>query len=199
MRLEGLKFVEKEGGAIAALFDDLAGLRIKVFRAYPYLYEGSVGYEREYLKVYSRSARAYLYSVYDGDRMVGATTCLPLADETAEVRAPFVEAGLDLGRIFYFGESILLPEYRGLGLGHRFFDVREAHAGKYGVYGQTCFCAVQRPDDHPMRPVGYQPLDAFWTGRGYQRVPTLQSGFSWQDLGEAEESVKPMVYWMRDL
>jgi hypothetical protein len=46
-------------------------------------------------------------------------------DETDDVQAPFIQNGFDLNEIFYFGESILKPEYRGLGLGHLFFDERE--------------------------------------------------------------------------
>jgi hypothetical protein len=36
--------------------------------------------------------------------------------------------GMDVGRVFYFGESMLLPRCRGRGIGHAFFGHREAHA-----------------------------------------------------------------------
>jgi len=170
-----------------------------VFRDFPYLYEGTIDYEKDYLETYARAERSFLFAVYDGDRMVGATTAIPLRDETPDVQQPFVQAGYELNTVFYFGESILLPPYRGLGLGHRFFDEREAHARQFGQYDLTCFCAVQRPDDHPLRPADYQPLDAFWHKRGYQREPGLQSVFSWPDLNERVSTPKPMVYWMRRL
>lgn len=181
------------------MFDDLARLRIAVFRDFPYLYDGSVAYERAYLNTYAKSERAFLFAVYDGDQMVGATTCIPLTDETDDVKKPFLDAGYDLTTVFYFGESILLPACRGLGLGHRFFDEREAHATHFGGYQLTCFCSVSRPADHPLRPVDYQPLDAFWTKRGYAKEPRLQSQFDWTDVGERESTAKPMVYWLRAL
>lgn len=194
-----LRFERHTGDRIARLFEPLARLRIAVFRDYPYLYEGSLEYEKTYLQTYADAPRALLFAVFDGPDMVGATTCIPLTDETAEVRQPFAEAGYDAGRIFYFGESLLLPAYRGLGLGHRFFDEREAHAASFGEYEQTCFCAVVRPDGHPLRPAGYRPLDEFWIKRGYRREPALQSRFSWPDLGATESTAKPMVYWLRRL
>ena len=63
----------------------------------------------------------------------------------------------------------------------------------------TCFCAVQRPVNHPLRPPTYRPLDAFWQGRGYRRELSLQSTFYWPDLGQMQETGKPMVYWTRPL
>lgn len=192
-----LTFHHYIGPQIRTVFEPLARLRIAVFREFPYLYEGSIAYETTYLETYAQSRRSLLFAVFEEGQMVGATTCLPLTDETAAVQEPFRKAGYDLSTILYFGESLLLPSYRGLGLGHRFFDEREAHAARFGTYPITCFCAVQRPTDHPLRPTDYRPLDSFWQRRGYQREPRLQSTFYWPDLSEAEETGKPMVYWLK--
>ncbi|MFN8304183.1 MAG: GNAT family N-acetyltransferase [Saprospiraceae bacterium] len=194
-----LRFERLGGKHFSEVFDDLAALRITVFREYPYLYEGTTDYEKSYLKTYADAERSFLFAVYDSGRMIGATTCIPLENETAEVQEPFQKAGYSLDEVFYFGESLLLPEYRGLGLGHRFFDEREAHAASFGTFRYTCFCAVARPDDHPLRPKDYRPLDEFWTKRGYRKEPGLQSLFDWPDLGETESTAKPMLYWLRAL
>ncbi|MFD1142267.1 GNAT family N-acetyltransferase [Larkinella insperata] len=197
--MQSLSFQTKQGREIESVFDGLAALRIAVFRDYPYLYEGTIDYEKAYLKTYSRSERSFLFAIYDGPAMVGATTCIPLSDETADVRQPFEAAGFDGSTIFYFGESILLPEYRGLGLGHRFFDEREAHARSFGRYQTACFCAVERPEDHPAKPADYRPNDAFWLKRGYSKVLSLRTYMEWPDRGAEVSTRKPMVYWMRDL
>src|SRR5687768_1263015 len=128
---EQLTFASYKGVEIASVVEALGALRIAVFHDYPYLYEGALDYEKDYLQIYVQSERAFLFAVFDKGKMVGATTCIPLTDEAAEVRKPFEDAGFDISTIFYFGESILLPEYRGLGLGHRFFDEREAHARSF--------------------------------------------------------------------
>lgn len=186
------------GAAARALFPDLARLRIAVFRDWPYLYDGDAAYEETYLATYAESAGGVIVAAFDGDRVVGAATALPLADETEEVIAPFRRAGLSVDDVFYLGESVLLPAYRGRGLGHAFFDGREARARALG-YPLAAFCAVQRPADHPRRPADYVPLDAFWTKRGYRPRPDLETTFSWKDLDDAAETAKPMRFWTREL
>ncbi len=174
----------------------LAHLRRTVFAEFPYLYLGTDDYERTYLGRYVRCPDAIAVLARDGERVVGAATALPMSAESDDVRAPFVAAGLDPARFCYFGESVLEPAYRGRGLGHRFFDEREAHARALGA-AVTCFCAVERPDNHPRRPPGYQPLHRFWGRRGYQRRPDLVASFTWRDLDDAEETAKELVFWIR--
>ncbi len=186
------------GEEIASQLEDLAGLRIRVFREFPYLYEGTMEYEREYLRILPASSSSFLVMARDHGAVVGASTALPLQDEGAEFRRPFESAGLPVQEYYYFGESILLPAYRGQGAGHRFFDRRETEAKDLG-YRFSCFCRVLRPQDHPLRPQDYRPLDGFWTRRGYQRRPDLLTTYSWPDLGETEESEKSMEFWTREL
>jgi len=187
------------GEALRRHIPDLARLRLQVFRDWPYLYEGDEAYERQYLKTYIRSKRAVVVLALDAGRAVGASTALPLADEAGYVTRPFAERGLDIGRFFYFGESMLDPAWRGRGIGVRFFEEREAHARSFGGIETACFCAVQRPEDHPMKPTGYVPLDAFWSRRGYVKDPGFVTHFHWRDIGEAEETEKPMAFWFKTL
>jgi len=184
------------GAEIEAALGDLAALRIAVFAAYPYLYDGDAAYEAEYLKEFVGAPDAVLVAAFDGQRIVGAATASPMWAQKAEFRAPYEQRGIETDRLFYFGESVLLPEYRGHGIGHAFFDHREAQARKCGATAAT-FAAVIRPADHPARPQGYSPLDAFWTRRGYAPVPGFVTELAWKEHGEAEESPKPMQYWMR--
>ena len=140
-----------------------------------------------------------MIAVFDDGDLVGAATVLPLSDETEATQAPFVKAGLDVSQIYYFGESILLSQYRGQGLGHYFFDEREKHAKLDPKCKITSFCAVNRPADHPMKPAGYRPLDEFWKSRGYKKNSDLQASFSWQDIGDAKETEKTMTFWLREI
>lgn len=184
------------GGEIAAALDDLAALRITVFAAYPYLYDGDAAYEAAYLTEYAAAPDAVLVAAFDGAKIVGAATAAPMMHQKAEFRAPFEARGIDTSRLFYFGESVLLPDYRGQGIGHVFFDQREAQAVACGA-NAACFAAVVREGDHPARPEGYTPLDGFWAGRGYGLVPGLTTELAWKEHGGEEERVNVMQYWMR--
>lgn len=195
LRLESLT----EPSAIRAVVTELARLRIGVFREFPYLYDGSLDYEREYLEVYASTPGVIVVIVRDpadADRIVGAATGMPLAGEHEELLAAFRETEMPIDALYYCAESVLEPAFRGHGIGHAFFDRREAQARAMG-FKECCFLAVDRPEDHPRRPAGYRPLDGFWTKRGYRLEPSFKASFSWQDLDETAPSPKLMSLWRR--
>lgn len=186
------------GAALDGALDDVARLRIAVFRDWPYLYDGDVAYERRYLQVYRDSPDAVVVGAFDGDRLVGAATGMPLADHADDFAGAFEGSGIDMGEVFYCAESVLLPDCRGQGIGHRFFDAREAHAKKLG-FGKVAFCGVVRPADHPLRPDGARSLEPFWRGRGYASLPGVVARFSWKDIDQQAETDHPLQFWMREI
>lgn len=185
------------GEEIERAIDDLARLRIAVFAAWPYLYDGDLGYEAQYLREFAAAPDAVLVAARDGERIVGAATASPMWAQKEEFRRPFEERGLDTASMFYFGESVLLPEYRGQGVGHAFFDQREAQAKRCGAKS-ACFAAVVRPVDHPDCPDGYRPLDEFWRARGYAPMAGFVTQLAWKDHRDSAETDKPMQYWLRE-
>jgi len=187
------------GESLKQYIPELARLRIEVFRDWPYLYDGDLDYEETYLQTYIQSPDSVIVLAFDGDKVVGASTGIPLKYETDEVKQPFINSGYDVDKVFYCGESVLMSSYRGQGAGVAFFEHREAHAQEVGGFDYSCFCGVQRPDDHPRRPADYIPLDNFWRKRGYEKHPELNTTFSWKELGETDESPKPMTFWMKKL
>lgn len=186
------------GAEIAPVFDDLAALRIAVFADFPYLYDGDPDYERRYLGRFAASPNAFVAGAFEGARLVGAATAAPMEEHEDDFSAPLAAAGIAPSDVYYCAESVLLPEFRGRGLGHRFFDVREAEGRRLGRC-HAAFCAVIRPEDHPARPEGYRPLDPFWRRRGYAPLAGAVARFAWRDRGDAEETQKPLQLWMRTL
>ncbi len=186
------------GDDIRSAMQDLAALRIAVFSAFPYLYDGDPAYEASYLEEFMAAPDSVLVAAYDGLRIVGAATASPMRVQKPEFRAPFEQRDMDISRLFYFGESVLLPEYRGRGIGHAFFDYREEKARACDARAAT-FAAVIRPESHPARPVGYRPLDEFWRKRGYTPLEGFVTSLSWKEHGEEGETPKPMQYWLREL
>ena len=184
------------GAAVTPWLDPLASLRIRVFREFPYLYDGDPAYERDYLAGYAASPDSIVVLALDAGNVVGASTGVPLVHADAAFQAPFLARGMAPETVFYLGESVLEPAYRGRGLGHAFFDQRERQASALGAL-YTSFCAVVRPEDHPARPADYRPLDSFWRGRGYQPAAGMTTRFPWRELGESAESHKQMQFWLR--
>lgn len=186
------------GAGLAEVIPALARLRITVFRDFPYLYDGDPAYESGYLADFAAADGAVVVVARDGTDIVGAATAAPLATQDAAWQQPLVAAGFDTARTFYFGESVLLGSYRGQGIGHAFFDHREAQARARGA-SHAAFCSVIRAADHPDRPAAYRPLDTFWRGRGYAPLNGVTTWFDWKTVGGAGEERHQLQYWTRAL
>lgn len=195
MALEIRKLDQSE---VAGRIADLAALRIAVFREFPYLYDGDRVYEESYLAPYATTADAVVIGAFDAARLVGAATGMPLTAHAEDFAQGFDGSGIDPASVFYCAESVLLPDWRGQGAGHRFFDLREAAARQQGL-SFSAFCSVIRPSDHPARPPGYRSLDVFWSARGYAPLPGVVAEFNWKDLGADQETTKRLQFWGRSL
>ena len=185
----------------AAMAEGLAAfqqLHVAVFFDWPYLYEGRPQSE-PYISSYLPHPRAALFLATAGEQPVGAATCLPLEDESDNVQAPFREKGWDVRRFFYFGEGIVLEEWRGKGLGVRFFELRESHARAVSTADYTVFCSVRRPPDHPLRPADAQGNDAFWRRRGYVPMPGVSCVMTWPDRGALQPVQHTLDFWIKSL
>lgn len=186
------------GEAVRPYLPALAALRMQVFRDWPYLYEGDQAYEERYLATYAASAGSLFVLAFDGERAVGASTAIPLVDEMEALRQPFILRGIEPARVFYFGESVLLPAWRGRGIGHRFFDEREA-AARRGGFPLAAFCAVERNPLDARRPPQYRELDRFWHKRGYRRQDDLSCELEWRERGQAAPTAQRLRFWLREL
>lgn len=186
------------GNALEAVIGDVAALRISVFRDWPYLYDGDLIYEESYLAPYLTTPKTIVVGAFDGGRLVGASTGMPLAAHADDFAAALSGTAFNASDVFYCAESVLLPDYRGQGIGHRFFDHRETFARNCG-YSSSAFCAVIRPPAHPSRPDTYRPLHPFWRARGYAPVSGAVAEFEWRDIGASAPSKKPLQLWARRL
>jgi GNAT superfamily N-acetyltransferase len=184
--------------ARTAALPDLARLRIVIFREWPYLYDGTLDYEEQYLAHLLDESGAVLVVARDGDSIIGVATASPMARQDEAARKPFEDSGHDIAALSYFGESVLLPSYRGKGVGHAFFDHREAAARKAG-FTETCFCGVVRSPNHPLRPQDARDLGPFWRVRGYAPLDGMIARYDWKDIDQLEESRHDMQFWHRVL
>lgn len=186
------------GAELEQALPDLAALRIRVFRDWPYLYDGDMAYELSYLEPFRSSPRAVIIGAFEGDQLIGAATGAPLSEHADGFAQAFQNSPLAQETVFYCAESVLLPEYRGQGIGHRFFDLREAHATRLG-FEKIVFCGVLRPQSHPLKPRDARSLEPFWRSRGYQPLNGVVARFEWKDIDHPEADEKRLQFWIRDL
>lgn len=194
--IEYLKF---NGQEARSYIDELAHLRLTVFHDFPYLYEGNLEYEKNYLETYFKAQHSFILLVKHHQKIVGATTAIWAKEEEESFRVPFVKHNLNPDKILYFGESILLSKYRGLGVGKVFFEEREKFARSLPFIEMMSFCAVERESTHPMRPQDYRPLDTFWISQGFNKEEGLQTEYEWKDIGFETPSKKIMQFWIKKL
>ena len=76
------------GEELVRYIPELAQLRIQVFRDFPYLYDGDLAYEERYLQTYIQASDSVIVLALDDDKVVGASTGIPLKYETDEVKKP---------------------------------------------------------------------------------------------------------------
>ncbi|CAH2030267.1 GNAT family N-acetyltransferase [Trichlorobacter ammonificans] len=182
--------------SIRAHRDDLAGLRLTIFREYPYLYDGRLEDERHYLSHYADHGS--VLAALDGGTIVGAITGMPLDREPPDFTRPFRNAGRDPAQYYYIGELLLQAPYRGSGLGSRMLAQFEQQIRQAARFTQACCATVVRPDDHPLRPAGFRPVEPFCRRHGYAPVPGAVVQVAWRQL-DGTRPRNSLQYWEKTL
>ena len=79
---------------------------MKVFREFPYLYDGTLASEKAYLNTFASAKNSVLVIAFDESQVIGASTALSLSEETLNLQQLFINEVYDLEQIFYFRESV---------------------------------------------------------------------------------------------
>jgi GNAT superfamily N-acetyltransferase len=194
---EGISGHLLTGTAIEGALDDLATLRLEIFKEYPYLYQGQRSDELDYLGTYVEAPDASVVLAYDGNTAAGAVTGMPLVQD-ARMLAAFTGAAFPLSQVYYIGELLFRPEYRNSGLGQKLLAVLENHIGSLGSYSKLTCATVERPDDHPIRPHDYIPITRFLARTGFARLSGVTTSFEWLETDGIKRD-HPMQFWIKDL
>lgn len=187
------------GAHIKTYLHSIAKLLEEVFREYPYLKETNIEQQIKYIKDAAAHRESIAVLIFDNTTLVGASIGLPLAVEVPEIHRPFLERNLPLANYYFFSASVLLKPYRGRGIGHHFFDVRETHVLHHKKFSHICFCMPLRPEMDPERPEDYLKLDDFWRKRGYTHHPEMQCELPWIPVNGDQNTTKTMTFWIKSL
>lgn len=185
--------------ALADRLEELAALRLTVLGEFPYLYSGSAAYEERYLSGLGSLPGGLILAAFDRGRMVAAVTGAPLDQELDALRDPFAHAAHDPRSIFYFGEVVVLPSYRGRGVGTALLEAGEAHIRQGNRFASVAFGEIVRSTDHPRRPKTYRTPDSAWRRLGYRPEPEIGGTLSWCDACDRQETAKPLRFWVKSL
>lgn len=186
------------GAAIADAGDEVATLRLEIFREYPYLYQGRREDERKYLGTYAAAPDACVILVYDGDAVIGAIAGMPLIHEDAQMLDAFAVTEFPLNEAYYVGELLFRPAYRNGGLGQKLLARLESHIRSLGRYRTLTSATVERPDDHPLRPRDYIPMTRFLARTGFARLSGVITSFTWLEIDGIVRD-HPMQFWSKEL
>jgi hypothetical protein len=187
------------GSSLKPYLHSIAKLRMEVFKDYPYFEDPDLNRETQYLRKIAASKETIGVLIFDNTTLVGVSLGSPFNIEEPALHRPFQEHHRAIDSYFYFGDSALLKHYRGRGIGHHFFDAREAHVAQFKKFEHICFCAPHCCDPDPNRPKDYVPFVDFWRKRGYILHPELKCTLSWKKIDETHPTETQMSFWIKDI
>lgn len=183
--LSDIKIRSLIGAGIQTYIPSIIQVRSEVLRDLPYLRSGHIEEDRRYVQNLSQIKDAIAVLVFDGTQVVGVAMGLPLENERTILQKPLLDRGETLADYYLFGICVLLPPYRGRGIAHHFFDIREAHARHLRRFKKACLTKLVSSKQEQT----YIALDSLWKKRGYvqhQELICKQAQFS-------------LVYWIKEL
>jgi len=198
-----IKYFQYYGAEIKEHIDTMARFRLEQFKEYPYLYVGDYGQEQVHLGSYANYRESSLILAAENDKVVAISTSLPLKyeEEVLSCCAEELERmGMDATKGYYFGETIILPEYRSQGIGSTIVNMQEEYARTLGCTF-VCFIAVQREPDHPLRPKDYVEAAIIFERLGFKKTESSIS-FSWPTIqadGAVREQGNLLDFWIKRL
>lgn len=189
-----IHFETYQGIEITPHNPEIISLVNKVFYEYPYLYRGdSEGYN-EALRGYAQSTNSYVVFAWDGDKVVGLATGIPLTDSWDKHAVPLRQKGIDVSKAYYLGELVVLPEYRGQGIGYRMGETIEQFARSHG-YTLLALMSIDEALMEAPPPQGYISSACTFRKLGYTKHPEIYLDSTWINVGGTAPLSHRMVYW----
>lgn len=193
-----IKIISKEN--VPSILHFVSELRIKFFRDYPYLYEGNLKEEMNYLNWFSKLQDTQIVVAYQGDKPIGfltGTAFIDFNEHFSGSTAIFKNAGLNPTDFYYFSEIIILPEHRGKNISKKLFKVLENYATQKG-YKAACL-VNESYSFHPLKPSNYKSLDSYFQHLGYHSTPLIIH-YTWPTLqkdGSSSNQEHSLRYWIK--
>lgn len=177
--------------------------RIKLFAKYPYLYKGDLEYEKKYIDSYANNTQSTIAAAKIDQEIIGLSTGIPLISESeilSEADSLFKNQHIDPKKIYYYGEIMVLPKFRGHNISSRLLNAQDELIKTWG-YTHVSLLTVVREKNHPLQPINYKSTDIVWEKMGYHKTG-LQLKFYWptfQNDGTIKEEDHVLELWLREI
>lgn len=191
-----MNIIQLDSGSIRAHSDNLANLNLTIFREYPYLYSGRLEDELRSLSHYADHGSVLV--ALDCGTIVGAITGMPLDQESLDFTQALRGVGRDPVQYYYIGEIMVQAPYRGSGLGTGMLERFEQQIRQAASFTHACCVTVVRPDNHPLRPTGFRPMEPFCYRQGYLPVQGAVAEVVWQQI-DGTTPRNRLQYWEKPL
>jgi GNAT superfamily N-acetyltransferase len=159
------------------LIDTIAQLRIDTFKEYPYLYSGTLEGERDFLQTYNEHQHEMVGQATVDGTLAGILTGKPLSI-FPEATDLFKKEGLNPEEYYYFGEIIILSDFKNKSVDTQLFNNLEQQVKQWG-YTKACLMIATDQQNHSMRPASYEDYEASLCKRlGYVKT-TITISLTW--------------------
>lgn len=202
-RRDAIKYKTFVGKGTAELINLLTKLRIRCFREYPHLYDGSHDneYEKEVAEELSRNKHTTIVTAHHGNILIGFSTAFPLvsAAQILDGEEPmFLSSGYQPSDFYYFSEMAIAPESRNYTIVRNLYKRLEFQATRWG-YTHGCLATIVRDNNDLRKPNGYKERAGLWQRFGYMRT-SIQFEYRWPTLledGSSRDIPNKMSLWIK--
>ncbi|MES2607121.1 MAG: hypothetical protein V4544_00060 [Pseudomonadota bacterium] len=186
------------GSAIEPYIEKMTEFRLKYFRVYPYLCEGTREEEMTSVRRYIDSASGHILVLKDeNDNFGGFLTGISILESSYSSEFSAVLPCPE--KAFYIGELIFAESFRGRDGIQKCLEY--FHLIKEMGYESVCCITVQRAEDHPLKPDKYRDVSVLCKVLGFKKIEQTIT-ISWpviQSDGIALPMGNIMNIWVRDL
>jgi len=179
-------------------FSKLSKLRMRCYRVFPYLYDGTIEIEQDYFSQFLNDTRALLVIIQnEKDELLGYCTGISLESEMSII-SDLDRCSLNPRETLYITDVIIDPKVQGRGLGTCVLLEIETHAKQMG-YKSFIFLTVHRSENHLLKPKSYISPDKTWTNAGYMKTQH-RIEYEWLTFvapGLSEATSNTMELWVK--
>jgi hypothetical protein len=186
------------GSAIEPYIEQMIDFRLKYFRVFPYLCEGTREEEMASVRRYIDSPTGHVLVLKDeSENFGGFLTGISISESSYS--ADFTPVLTCPEKAFYIGEMIFAESFRGRDGIQKCLEY--FHLIKEMGYESVCCITVQREADHPLRPTGYRDVSSLCKVLGFRKIEQIIM-IPW-DVIQSDGNPLPMDnvmnIWVRDL